>query len=452
MSDLTDVVLPEMGENIETVSVATVLVAVGDTVERDQPILEVETEKASAEVPSPVAGTVREVLVASGDSARVGQTIARIAAGATETVAATAERTATTEAPAPPKSSRSVLPAEHVPPTPDPLPPASPTDYNPVSAAEARAAKVAELGEPAPAAPSVRRLARELGIDVHEVADSGPRGRITADDVKAHAKGLLRGGAAAPAPAPVAHASMPLPTLPDFSAYGETERRPITQIRRATALNMARAWATVPHVTQHDRADITALEAFRKKYGDRVARAGGKLTVTAIAVNIAAAALRRFETFNASLDLAAQEVVLKKFVHVGVAVDTPRGLLVPVVRDADRKSVAAIATELGDLAARAREKKIRPDELGGATFTITNLGSLGTTDFSPIVNWPEVAILGLGRGSIQPVWDGSEFVPRTLLPLSLSYDHRIIDGADAARFLRWVAEALEQPLLLALED
>ena len=303
-----------------------------------------------------------------------------------------------------------------------------------------------EIGEPAPAAPSVRRLARELGIDIDQVTGSGPSGRISLNDVKAFAKRQLAG-----APPPAAAPAGAAPALPDFGRWGEVEYERLSAIRRATVQNMARAWSTVPHVTQFDRADITELEALRKQYGKRVEAAGGKLTVTAIVLKVAASALKAFPKFNASLDVEGERAVLKKYVHLGVAVDTDRGLLVPVIRDADRKNIVEIAVELGDLSARARDKKITPDELQGASFTITNLGGLGTTYFSPIINWPDVAILGIGRAETLAVHREGQFVPRRILPLSLSYDHRWIDGADAARFLRWIAEALEQPLLLALE-
>jgi pyruvate dehydrogenase E2 component (dihydrolipoamide acetyltransferase) len=305
-----------------------------------------------------------------------------------------------------------------------------------------------DLGDPVPAAPSARALARQLGVDIAEVPGSGPGGRITREDVKARAKVLIRGAAGAGSPA----SPGVQPELPDFGQWGEVEREPLSSVRRATARAMANSWNSVPHVTQFDHADITQLESMRKRFNARPEVAERKLSMTAIVIKMVASVLRQFPKFNASLDLAGDAVIYKKYVHVGVAVDTERGLLVPVIRDADRKNLVEIASELGELARRAREKKVGLDELRGASFTVTNLGGLGTTYFSPIVNWPEVAILGVGRAEQQAVLEDGQFQPRLILPLSISYDHRLIDGADAARFLRRLAEALEQPLLLLLDD
>jgi len=297
---------------------------------------------------------------------------------------------------------------------------------------------------PAPAAPSVRRMARELGVDINQVAGTGPSGRISVDDVKGHAKRLVasggRGGAAAAEP------------LPDFSRWGDVERQAMRAVRRKTAEHLSVAWQTIPHVTQFDLADITALEELRKKYAKQTEAAGGNLTVTAIAVKIVASALRVFPQFNASIDFGADEIVLKKYVNIGVAVDTDRGLLVPVIRNADQKNIVQLAVELAQLSEKARTRKIALEDMQGGCFSISNLGGIGGTYFTPIVNAPEVAILGISRASMQPVYqkDTGGFVPRMMLPLSLSYDHRVIDGADGIRFLRWVAEALEQPFLLAL--
>ncbi len=239
--------------------------------------------------------------------------------------------------------------------------------------------------------------------------------------------------------------------LPDFAKWGEVERQPLSQVRKITADAMAYAWATAPRVTQDDKADITAIEAFRQEY-NRKAAPEAKLTMTAILVRVVAEALRRFPQLNSSLDLAAGELVLKKYIHVGVAVDTPGGLLVPVIRDADRKGIETLAGELNELASKTRERKISPADMEGGTFTISNLGGIGGTGFTPIVYAPQVAILGVSRAEMEPVWDGQEFQPRLRMPLSLSYDHRVVDGADGARFLRWICSALEQPLLLAMED
>jgi pyruvate dehydrogenase E2 component (dihydrolipoyllysine-residue acetyltransferase) len=250
--------------------------------------------------------------------------------------------------------------------------------------------------------------------------------------------------------APPAGAAAPAAALPDFSKWGEVERKPMSNIRRKTSEHLSHAWNTIPHVTQHDRADITALEALRKEYSPQAEKAGGKLTMTAIALKIVAVALRKFPQFNSSIDVARNELVYKQFVHVGVAVDTERGLLVPVIRDAESRGIFELAVDLAKASEKARTGKLSLDEMQGGSFTITNLGGIGGTSFTPIVNWPEVAILGISRATQEPVFNGSQFEPRLMLPLSLSYDHRVIDGADAARFLRWVADAFEQPFVLAL--
>jgi pyruvate dehydrogenase E2 component (dihydrolipoamide acetyltransferase) len=303
----------------------------------------------------------------------------------------------------------------------------------------------------APAAPSVRRTARELGVNVNQVAGTGPGGRISAEDVKAHVKRLLSSGGPRSSPQePAMLPGPPAPALPDFTKWGEIERKPMRPVRRKTAEHLAQAWAAIPHVTQCDKADVTDLEALRKRYEKHVESAGGKLTLTAIALKVVASALKRFAQFNASIDVAAQELVLKKYVHVGVAVDTERGLLVPVIRDVDRKSIIELSTELAQAAEKARDGKLTLEEMQGGCFTITNLGGLGGTYFTPIVNLPEVAILGVSRAQMEPVWRDGSFQPRLMLPLSLSYDHRVIDGADGIRFLRFVAEALEQPFVLSL--
>jgi pyruvate dehydrogenase E2 component (dihydrolipoamide acetyltransferase) len=296
---------------------------------------------------------------------------------------------------------------------------------------------------PAPAAPSVRRMARELGVDINDVAGTGSGGRISTEDVKAHVNRLVNS-----APASGVAAAEP---LPDFSRWGEIERQPMRGVRRKTAKHLAAAWAAIPHVTQHDLADITALEELRKKYAKQVEAAGGNLTVTAVAVKVAAAALRVFPAVNVSVDIAAEEIIHKKYVHIGVAVDTDRGLLVPVIRDADTKNIVQIAVELAKLSEKARTRKLSLEEMQGGCFSISNLGGIGGTSFTPIVNAPEVAILGISRARMEPVYQGGQFVPRLMLPLSLSYDHRVVDGADGIRFLRWIVEALEQPFVLALQ-
>jgi pyruvate dehydrogenase E2 component (dihydrolipoamide acetyltransferase) len=457
---VTDFNLPELGENITSGDVLRVLVKPGDRLAKDQPVVELETDKATIEVPSSVAGVVRDVRVKAGEKVKVGQAILTVeetagaAAGAESAAAAAARRqpaddarAAGTNGGAPGDAGRTERPEAS---------PATERGDGKVvdihrAARSAPEPSPAPGAPPAPAAPSVRRMARELGVDIADVPGSGPRGRISIDDVKAHAKRMVTGvAAAARAGAPAAE------PLPDFSRWGEVERQPMRAVRRKTAEHLSAAWASVPHVTQHDLADITETESLRRRYAGQVEAAGGALTITAIVVKVVAAALRAFPRFNASLDLAAGEIVYKHYVHIGVAVDTDRGLLVPVIRDADRKSVTALAVELVQLSDKARSRKLTLDEMQGGCFSISNLGGIGGRSFTPIVNAPEVAVLGISRARMEPVWrpagreDGGSFAPRLMLPLSLSYDHRVIDGADGVRFLRWVAEALEQPFLLSL--
>ena len=300
----------------------------------------------------------------------------------------------------------------------------------------------------APASPAVRRLAREIGVDVNAVSGTGPGGRISQDDVKEHARRILSSvGSVAPGGG---QAARPSRALPDFQKWGEIERQPWTNIRRTTAEHLSHAWTTIPHVTQFDKADVGALEELRKTFRDQVAAAGGNLTVTAMLVGVLATAVKKFPQFNASLDTERGEIVYKKSVHVGVAVDTDRGLLVPVIRNADTKNLTEIAVELQRAAERARERKLTLEDMSGGGITISNLGGIGGTYFTPIVNWPEVAILGVSRGAMEPVWRDGQWEPRLMLPLALSYDHRVIDGADAMRFMRWVVDAIEQPFLLSL--
>jgi pyruvate dehydrogenase E2 component (dihydrolipoamide acetyltransferase) len=293
-----------------------------------------------------------------------------------------------------------------------------------------------------PAGPATRRLARELGIDLALVHSSAPGGRVTQEDVKAFVRNLAAGATAA------APGAVRTPALPDFGKWGPIERKPMDAFRRKTAEQMAVAWSLIPHVTQHDLADITELESFRKQQDGR----GPKLTITAFTLKAAAIALKQYPQFNATIDLGNNQLILKQYYHLGIAVDTERGLLVPVLRDVDKKSVQELAKEMAEIADRARQKKVSADELRGGTFTITNLGGIGGTYFTPIINWPEVAILGLSRSRLQPVFQpGGQVTPRLMLPLSLSYDHRVIDGADAARFVRHIVEMLENPLLMLLD-
>jgi pyruvate dehydrogenase E2 component (dihydrolipoamide acetyltransferase) len=451
--------LPELGENIEAVEVAAVLVKPGDRVNVDQPVVEVETEKANLEVPAPDAGVIAEILIEPGDTVQIGQTILTIdVQGATppteppspdeepaeEEPAVAVEPAAAAEPAAQEDSAAAVKPAAGQTTVGDGSPDARLTETPPVEPAGPR-----QIGATVPAAPSVRALARELGVDLFKVQGSGPGGRISRDDIKARAKAIIRGAAMEPATPPGAAAA---PELPDFAQWGSVERARLSSVRRATVASMSNAWAQVPHVTQFDHADVTQIESMRRRFNQRPDAAERKLSMTAIVIKLVAAALKQFPEFNASLDPANEEVVYKKYIHIGVAVDTERGLLVPVIRDVDRKSLVQVATELTDLAEQARSKKLGLDEMRGGSFTVSNLGGLGTTYFSPIVLWPQVAILGVGRAEQQAVWNEQRFQPRLIMPLSVSYDHRWIDGADAARFLRWLAEALEQPLLLLIDE
>jgi pyruvate dehydrogenase E2 component (dihydrolipoamide acetyltransferase) len=448
----TELRLPEVGENIESGQVVKVMVSVGDTLKESQSVLELETDKAIVEVPSTVGGKIKEIHVKEGDELTVGGLILTVegaAAGAQEAEPERAEPEAE-EAAAQPEAEEAAAPEAKAEAKPEPAP--EPEEAPKEPGGKTRPAKaVAELDlerEIAPAAPSVRRLARELGVDINQVPGSGPGGRISADDVKDY----VRQSQAAPhqaAPSQVVGLEALPP--PDFTRWGEVERVKMSGVRRTTARRLGQAWATIPHVTNFDKADITELERLRKQYGPQAEAAGGKLTVTAIVLKVAASALKVFPKFNASLDLANEEIVYKKYYHIGMAVDTEHGLLVPVIRDVDRKNLTQLSVELTEMAEKARNRKVSPDELEGSNFTITNLGGIGGTNFAPIINPPNVAILGISRASMEPVFKEGQFEPRLMLPLSVSYDHRLIDGADASRFLRWVVQALEQPFLMALE-
>ena len=455
---VTDFTLPELGEQIAAGDVLRVLVKAGDTLVKEQPVLELETDKATIEVPSSVAGIVKDIKVKAGDKVKVGQVILSYeesngaAASAPKPAALNAE---SAKAPAEIDVARPFQGRDRGAESPGPQSPApqslesqSDRGTNVVDitrGARPAAEAAAPDTPPVPAAPSVRRTARELGVEIGEVQGTGPNGRISVEDVKAHVKRLVTsGGNGGGGLAAVA--------LPDFTRWGSVERQPMRAVRRKTAEHLSAAWATIPHVAQFDLADITNLEELRKKYAKQVEAAGGALTVTSIAVKVVAAALRAFPHFNASIDMAAEEIIVKKYVNIGVAVDTDRGLLVPVIRDADQKNIVQLSVALAQLSEKARTRKISLEEMQGGCFSISNLGGIGGTYFTPIVNAPEVAILGISRARMEPVYqkDSGQFVPRLMLPLALSYDHRVIDGADGIRFLRWVVEALEQPFLLAL--
>ena len=498
----TTIKLPELGENVDSGELTKILVNVGDTVAKDDPLLELETEKATIEVPAPVSGVVKELHVHEGQKIKVGDalfTIDENGAGAKQkerpqkdqpqkdqpnqepqaqepppqeqpSRAAKAQVTGAAAAqarkPEPETKPQAQVEAKaEAKPTPKAEPKTQKTDAKPPVQTESPAETEeetsegereetvipfrAETAEPvrraghlAPASPAIRRLARELGIDINKVVGTGPEGRIDEEDVKNYVKEIISRAPAARS------AGETLAPLPDFAKWGQIERKPMSNVRRATAEHLAQAWHNVPQVTQFDSADVTELENLRRRFSDPQNSGGPKITVTAIALKVVAAALQKSPQFAASIDMAGREIIYKHYCNIGIAVDTTYGLIVPVVRDADQKSIPQLARELTELSERAREKKLSLEEMAGGVFTITNLGGIGGTGFSPIVNYPEVAILGISRLSVEPRHVDGSFQPRKILPLSLSYDHRLIDGADAARFLRWVAEALEQPALL----
>jgi pyruvate dehydrogenase E2 component (dihydrolipoamide acetyltransferase) len=479
MAEQQEVRVPDIGA-IDSVTVVEVLVKVGDTVEVETPLVTLESDKASMEVPSPAAGVVKEIKVKAGDS--VGQDAPILVletAGGAAAPAAPAEQPAQaaqpaqaqpaqapavqaqpapqpaqaqpTEAPpaeaAPPAQNQQPQP-EQAPPAQAPAQPAAaPAASAPPPAAEPTGDKTAddESFDQAYAGPGVRKLARELGVDLGQVAGNGRKGRITPDDLKLWVKDrLAKGGAGAAAPAGGGVAGFNWPQMPaiDFSKFGPVETVPLSKIRKFAALNLHRSWLHVPHVTQHEDADITELEAFRKAHAEEAQKRGVKLTPLALVMKAVAAALREFPDFNSSLDPTGENLIVKKYYHLGVAVDTPNGLVVPVVQNVDQKGLWAIAKELGEKSAAAREGKLGPKDYQGAGFSISSLGGIGGTAFTPIVNAPEVGILGVSRSAMKPVWQDGAFVPRLMLPLSLSYDHRVIDGAYACRFVVHLAGLL----------
>ncbi len=449
--EVSEFKLPELGENVHQGDLVRLMVSPGSHISAGEPVMELETDKAVVEVPSSITGTVKEVLVKQGEKVKVGQVIFTLAAGATTSLhthqPTRADQSHEAEARMAFQAaiqSEGRTEEQALPPEP-PRAQAVTTFSMPIDLD--RSAGVEHRG-PVPAAPHVRRLAREIGVDIHKVPGTGPAGRISEEDVKAYAKTLLvslsQGGG-------FTATHLRQPKLPDFSKWGKIERVSMRGVRRKTAEHLWEAWTAIPHVTQNDKADITELEQLRAKFAPKAAEAGGKMTVTAIALKVCASALKIFPQFNASIDMEAEEIVYKQFINIGVAVDTDRGLLVPVIREVDKKNIVELAAEMTQLSTKAREKKLAPADMEGGTFTITNLGGIGGTGFTPIVNYPEVAILGLSRSSMEPVWMNDKFEPRLVLPLSLSYDHRLIDGADAARFLRWIAEAFEQPFLLSVQ-
>jgi len=416
--------LPELGENIDSANVLKLLIAVGDVIQKEQGVLEIETDKATIEVPSTVDGKVVELFVKEGAKAKVGQVVLRVE---TSVHQVTEEKSAKEE------ESIAVVPEKK---------------EEPIEIIRGSVTAVIIDNQPkisinsAPAAPSARRLAREIGVDINQVPGSGPGGRIRMTDVKEYSKKLHENRGSGTG---AAGAGIRTQQLPDFSKFGEFERKAMSSIRSKTAEHLSYAWATIPHVTQFDKADITDLEKVRKGISSLPEHDGIKLTITSFLLKIVSSAIKEFPQFNASVDMEKKEIVYKKYVNVGVAVDTENGLIVPVVKNVDQKNIFQLTKEMNELAEKARKRKIGLDDLQGGCFTISNLGGIGGTYFTPIVNSPEVAILGVSRGSMEPVYKEGYFVPRLMLPLSLSYDHRLIDGADAIRFLRWIVAALENP-------
>jgi pyruvate dehydrogenase E2 component (dihydrolipoamide acetyltransferase) len=421
MSKLIEIHVPDIGDYSD-VPVIEVLVKVGDVIEKEQSVVTLESDKATMDVPSSHTGIVKEIKVKVGDL---------ISEGALVLVIESSE-TAAASAPAP-QAAPAIAPVPISTPTPAPTPLAAPA--SPVSQAIPMVAGT----DVSHASPTVRKYARELGVNVSLVKGSGPKGRITQEDVQAFVKGVMSGAT------PTASAKtggldlLPWPTV-DFTKFGAVERQPLSRIKKLSAANLARNWVMIPAVTYHEDADITELEAFRVSTNKENEKQGNKITMLAFMMKAAVAALKKYPEFNSSLD--GDDLVLKKYFHIAFAADTPNGLVVPVIRNADQKGINEIARETGELAALAREGKLKPDQMQGASFTISSLGGIGGTYFSPIINAPEVAILGVSKAAMKPVWDGKQFVPRLICPLSLTADHRVIDGASATRFTAYIAQLL----------
>ncbi|RQS08638.1 dihydrolipoyllysine-residue acetyltransferase [Burkholderia sp. Bp8998] len=421
-----EVKVPDIGD-YKDVPVIEIGVKVGDTVEKEQSLVTLESDKATMDVPSPAAGVVKEIKVKVGDSVSEGTLIVLLdAAGAPAAAAPQAS------APAPAAAA----------PAPAAVP--APAQAAPAPAAAAPAAAPSGEYRASHASPSVRKFARELGVEVTRVQGTGPKGRITKEDITGFVKGVMTGQRGAPAAAAAPAGGGELNLLPwpkvDFSKFGPFEAKPLSRIKKISGANLHRNWVMIPHVTNNDEADITELEALRVQLNKEHEKAGVKFTMLAFVIKAVVAALKKFPTFNASLD--GDNLVFKQYYHVGFAADTPNGLVVPVIRDADKKGLVDIAKEMAELSKAARDGKLKPDQMQGGCFSISSLGGIGGTNFTPIINAPEVAILGLSRGQMKPVWDGKQFVPRLTLPLSLSYDHRVIDGAEAARFNAYLGALL----------
>jgi len=431
MAKTVEIKVPDIG-NFKDVDVIEVMVKVGDTVEKEQGLITVETDKAAMDVPSPYAGTVKTMKVKQGDKVSEGSVILSMEvseSAATSQPAAVAQKpVAPTAASVPTAPPRVATPAPQSPPNAIPI----------ISGV----VNETDFGK-AHAGPSVRKLARELGVDLSRVNGSGQKGRITHEDVKAFVKAVMQGRM---------QSNGGLPKVPevDFAKFGAIEIKPLSRIKRISGPRLQAAWVNVPHVTQHDEADISELDNVRKALKSDAEKVGAKLTLLAFIVKACVEGLKQFPDFNSSLDATGENLVYKKYFHIGFAADTPNGLVVPVIREADKKNLFQVAKELGELAAKARDGKLKINEMQGGTFSISSLGGIGGTSFTPIVNAPEVAILGVSKSQMKPVWDGKEFQPRLMLPLSLSYDHRVIDGASAARFTTFLCQVLSEVRNLVL--
>ena len=433
---MVEVKVPDIGD-VSEVEVIELMVKVGDTVKVDQSLITVESDKASMEIPSSHAGVIKELKVKLGDKVKEGTLVLVLEADA---AAAAPASTPAAAAPAPAAAA----------PAPAPAPAAENKPAPAAAPAPAAPAPVHASGSIPHASPSVRKFARELGVDLSKVAGTGIKARITHEDVQNYVKGVISGAASGSAAAAGSKGGsgvgldlLAWPSL-DFSKQGPTELLPLSRIKKLSGPNLHRNWVMIPHVTQFDEADITELEEFRKQANDSFAKAKSpvKLTMLAFVIKASVAALKKFPAFNASLDGKGENLILKQYYNIGFAADTPNGLVVPVIKDADKKGISQIALEMGELSAQAREGKLKPADMQGATFTISSLGGIGGTAFTPIINAPEVAILGLSKASMKPVWDGKQFVPRLMMPTSLSYDHRVVDGAMGARFSVYLAEVL----------
>jgi len=442
MAEVKEVRVPDIG-GFDNVPVIEVLIKPGDSIGKDQGLVTLESDKATMEVPAPFAGTVKEVKVSEGDEISEGGVIATVEAAGDDAGDAADGDKAPEPAPAPepesaPAPEKSPEPAEKDDASKAPQPAPAPARRGPENPPVETGA-AAKPGDPPYASPAVRAFARELGVDIRQVQGTGRKNRITREDVQGYVKHALASGARPSGAGAGGLELLPWPKV-DFAKFGEVEEQPLSRIKKISGANLARNWAMIPHVTQHDDADITELEAFRKQLGKE--NPDVKITPLVFQIKAMVAALKKFPQFNASLDASGEKLILKKYFHIGIAVDTPDGLVVPVIRDCDKKGLVELAEELGEISVKARDKKLGPADMSGGCISISSLGGIGGTKFTPIVNAPEVAILGVSRHRMQPVWNGSEFVPRLMLPLSLSYDHRVIDGAAAARFTAYLARVL----------